>query len=268
MRATARKLATLAAAAVVGSTLGATSAQAGLIGYYEFENSDATDTSGNGNNGTVGGGAGISFAANGVGGSVAANFSGAGGIANMISLPFDIRAAAGFLPNLTMGAFVQAGNGISSAAKILSHDNGSFDRTLGLDTRSTAGFGYGAFSGIGFLGTGTAPSASGYDFVAVRYNVSQMIVTVNGAHTIGTDFSDFDVGFTNLFVGGNPGFGENWTGQIDNVFIFDNVLTDQELATIQQNGGIDTSPVPVPAAGVLLASVVALSGLSAYRRRK
>ena len=257
-------VASVAAVFAVGLALANAPAQAGLIGYYEFESSDATDTSGQGNHGTVGGGGGISFASNGVGGSTAANFSGGVGLANMIDTGIDVNASA--IPNLTMGAFVNAGAGIGSFSKVLSHDNGGFDRTLGLDTRGGSG-GFAAFTGGGVLNSNTNPLA-GFDFIAVRYDGTDVTLTVNGAHFTGTDFTGSDVSTFSLFIGGNPGFGQNWAGQIDNVFVFDHILTDQELATIEQNGGIGGSaPVPVPAAGLLMAGVIALGGVGALRRR-
>lgn len=252
-------------AAIIAASLalGAAPAHAGLIGYYDFENSDAADSSGNGNHGTVGGGGGISFAANGVGGSVAANFSGANGIANMINTGIDINASA--IANLTMGAFVNAGIGVSPSGKVLSHDNGGFDRTLGLDTRGGSG-GFAAFTGGGVLNSNTNP-AVGFDFIAVRYNGTTVTLTVNGTHFTGTDFTGSDVSHLALYIGGNPGHGENWKGQIDNVFVFDHLLNDQELDKIYQDGGIDTNPVPVPATGLLMAGIVAFAGLRALRNR-
>ncbi len=263
MRALKSKWATRLAGATLaaGLAFSAAPASAALIGYYDFENSDATDTSGQANHGIVG----FTTLGQGVGGGIGGDFSVAAGTANIITLPFDIRAAN--FPTLTMGAFVRSGIGNGNASKVLSHDNGGFDRTLGRDTRSGTSGGYAGFTGGGVLNSSTTLTAGGaYDFIAIRYTGANTIMTVNGVHTTGADASAGNVGFTSLYVGGNPGFNEDWVGQIDNVFIFDKALTDQELSTIQQNGGISTNEVPVPAAGLLMAGVMALFGAGALRR--
>ena len=111
-----------------------------------------------------------------------------------------------------------------------------------------------------------APTAGGgYDFIAVRYNGTNTVLTVNGTHFSATDSTGN--GNLNLFIGGNPSFNEDWVGQIDNVFVFDHMLTDQELQTIRTDGGITVNEVPVPAAGLLMAGVVVLGGAGALRRR-
>ena len=248
-----------------GLAVAAAPASAGLVGYYDFESSNANDSSGNGNHSTLGASVGFTAAGQGVNGGIAGDFVSVAGTANMVSLPFDIRGT--IMPNLTMSAFVRAGAGNGGFAKVLSHDNAGFDRTLGLDTRG-GGPGYAAFTGSGVLNSGTAATAGGaYDFIAVRYDGTSVSLTVNGVHFTGTDNTDLNIGFTSLFVGGNPGFNEDWIGQIDNVFVFDHILSDQELDTIDQDGGIRTNEVPVPAAGLLMAGVIALFGAGALRRR-
>ncbi len=246
--------------------LTATPASAGLIGYYTFENSDAADSSGNGNDGTLGGGAGLSFSVGGgVGGGTAAQFSGLAGTANLISLPININP--GVLPNLTMGAFVDAGVGITAFAKVLSQDNGGFDRTLGVDTRGGTSGAFAAFSntGAGVLNSNILPTAGvGYDFIAVRYGSGQVTLTVNGTNV--SSAAANGSGNALLYIGGNPGFNENWTGLIDNVFVYDEVLSDADLQTIRVDGGIVLGQAPEPLSLVLIGGgLAAIAGMA--RRR-
>lgn len=244
---------------------------AALIGLYTFEG-NANDVSGNANHGVVMGGA-----------SLAAGFQGQayafGGAASndFIALPFGINPAT--YPQLTMGAWVNTnvlGGPPSSVPKAISHDDGSFDRTLGIDFREGccvtgasewAAFGGGAGvvdSGIGVTTGQWVFLAAVYDQVAatVRLYVNDMVTTQAGA-SLGSSS-------LNVVIGKNPGFGSNehWDGLIDNVFFFDTALTDAEIETIRLDPD-SLLPDAVPEPGTVLLVGAGLLGLrrSVSRRR-
>ena len=72
-------------------------------------------------------------------------------------------------------------------------------------------------------------------FVAVRYNqtAGTMSLDVNGTFTNAT--TDFDLNQLNtLTIGRNPSFAAWFTGKIDQVFVYNQVLTVAQLNTIQK----------------------------------
>ena len=245
----------------------------GLVGLYTFDAANGADGSGNGNDGSVGSGVGFTTPGAGVDGGVAADFSilstGAtpgANAANSIVLPININASN--LPQLTMGAWVRPrSTGQGGVGKVLSHDNGGFDRTLGIDSRgSNAGTGYAMFTGGGVL---DSPSGllvlDEWQFIAARYDGVTARLTVGTFHGSASDSTDFDVGLTSLFVGSNPAFNEDFDGLIDNVFVYSRFLSDAEIADIRDNGVL-VANVPEPAA-LSLAAAGLLCGVAARRRR-
>ena len=120
-----RATATAIAALCLASPLAALPAT--LEGLYEFELGDASDTSGKGNDGAVG--AGVSFVTDSERGNVA-EFASTGndGIDTGIDIDF------GILPEVTFGGWFLHSE-FGRVSKTVSTDDGSFDRTLGLDFR-------------------------------------------------------------------------------------------------------------------------------------
>ena len=95
-------------------------ALAGLVGFYTLEG-NANDICGNANHGTL-----VSTS------TLAAGYQGQAYDldAHIITLPINIDTAA--MPQFTIGAWVNV-DVITGLRRILSHDNGEFDRTLNLD---------------------------------------------------------------------------------------------------------------------------------------
>ena len=255
-----------ACVAAAGFLQFASPAAAALIGFYNFETSLTADSSGSGNNATsAGSSVALSAVGEGLGGGRAARFSGTADAANMIRLPININPAV--IGDMTMGAWVKADPDINIGAlpKVLSHDNGGYDRTVGLDTRTGvllnfgAQPGYSAFGGTttGVVNTGLTPA--GWVFLAVRYAGGVVTVDVNGTRISGTDTTG--PGLSYLAIGNNPSFlGEAWKGLIDNVFIYDTALSDTELDNLR------VAPVPLPAPIALLIGGLGALGFVARRR--
>jgi hypothetical protein len=245
-------------------------AQAELIGYYTFEG-NANDVSGNGNHGTLSANAPILTAAGGGftgwgNASSQAYTFGAGSVYtdpnnSFITVPIDINPTV--MPQVTFGAWVKTSNLDNVIRGIISHDDGGFDRTIDMDTRGgSPNVEFCAFTGVG--GHCAADATTNWTFLVARYDAgtSTAQFTVNGTHS-GVFTSTNGSGLTNTTIGRNPRFDLPFIGQIDNVFFYDEYLTDSQVNDIYRNG---INPVPEPSTFALLAGGIAL--VAAGRRRR
>jgi len=180
------------------------STQAELVAYYSFDG-NANDFSGQ-YNGTVYG----ATLTTGYKGQ-AYYFDGNDYIQNALNINPNV------LPKLTMGAWVRADNG-SPVRQVISHDDGNYDRSLGIDNRG-GGTGWSAFNGAGVLGYSPV-SVGEWVFVAVSYDqsTSSVMLYVNG--TTFTSTSALGTGRTYTNIGRNPisTGSEYFIGAIDEVF--------------------------------------------------
>jgi len=265
----------LTCALAVGSVV---SARAGLIGLYSFDDSGnpLADSSGTGNHLTVGAapvwGADIGF--NGTGGY---DFTSARLIA-----PVNVNPAV--MPQMTWGAWVRTDSLVSGTRKVLGHDNGAWDRTIGLDNRNPGTLRYTTFVGDGNInnsgpleGTPTPTSTTAWSFIAASYDQTAkrvtMYVDLDASTTTDplvaiAEYGAFGPGNTTFAIGGltPTGTGEAWDGAIDNVFVYNEVLSPEKMTRIRNQGlaelqGTATDPRadvtrPVPLFGPLPFDVV------------
>ena len=223
----------------------------GLVAFYPFDG-NTQDASGNGNYGMVTGAPQVVTGYQGQ----AYQFN---GTTDYITTPVDINPNK--LPRLTMGAWIKL-NSAWPAQQLLTHDNGDFDRSLGIDFRGAGGVGWSAFCGPtsqvlgamqGYLNLWTFVAVS-YDQSAqtVKLWVDNQVLTKSGV-TLGS-------GLKQLFIGASPAFNVFFCGTIDNAFIFADALTDQQMAYIRSQGApaILSAPrwhprmAPVPVIELLL----------------
>lgn len=229
-------------------------ARAQLVAYLPLDG-DVLDASGHRHTATVTGAA-----------PTAAGFRGGAYVFNGTSDYLEISSLdlnPAVHPRLTIGAWVRPSD-ISPIRQIISHDNGGFDRSLGLDSRGGVA-GWSAFAGSGVLG-GEAAVTGDWTFVAVAYDqaassatlfVNDRVYTLAGSAAVGT-------GWTYTRIGMNPSFGEYFAGTIDEVFFFSAALTPAQIAVIRTQGVL---AIPEPSTWTLLAGGAFALALLHRRRR-
>ncbi|MEW6660561.1 MAG: kelch repeat-containing protein [Thermodesulfobacteriota bacterium] len=156
------------------------------------------------------------------------------GTTDFLTVPLNINP--GKYPKLTMGAWTKPAS-IGGIQPILTHDDGGYDRQIGLDTRG-GGIGWSAFCGAGGGVLGAVPAIKDkWTFLAVVYDqaaqtvklqVDDMVLTKTGV-ALGE-------GQNQVNIGASPLYSNFFHGIMDNVFVFGDALTDQQLAYIRSGG--------------------------------
>jgi hypothetical protein len=162
------------------------------------------------------------------------------GTTDYLTVPVDINPST--FPKLTMGCWAKVAS-TWPLQQVLTHDNGDFDRSLGIDLRG-AGVGWSAFCGP----TGQVLGAmQGYmntwTFVAVVYDqVAQTVKLMLDNQTITKAGASLGSGLNELYIGASPLFAIFFAGVIDNVFIYGDALSDLQLAYIRSRGAQGIMP--------------------------
>ena len=194
--------------------------------------------------------------------------------AQRLVAPIDINTSE--YPQLTMGAWVKASSLTPGLRKIMGHDDGGWDRTIGLDNREPDfTFRYTSFTGDGPPVTGT-PGPENIDdwaFVAAVYDedagdLGEVTVYVDlTASTVGdeivavTEPTGFNAGHPEVSIGSlrPDNNAEGWVGLIDNAFIFGTALTPEQITLMRDLGSPFRPPAEDPD---LLVSLPPLGELS------
>ncbi len=225
-----------------------------LVAFYPL-NGDVNDSSGNGRNGTIQGKP--TFTSNGPFGGKALTFNGdnmtnsAGpngcenpqnctiGANDYVTVPVDTSIEN--TPKETFGGWFLVSTGASTCCirGLISSDDGGYDPSIDIDTRTNGGFQYSAFDGNGVASIGQQNANTGqWTFVAVSYdNTAQTyILQVGGQQTTGSTGFDGNgaEGFT--FLGINPNFDYEFNGSMADVFFYNTALTANQLNAIYQGG--------------------------------
>lgn len=252
------------------------SANAALVGYWTFDNpgNPFNDDSGSGNHLTSVGAdpthqAGGGF--NGGGFNFANTVGDQRGDQRLVA-PIDINP--GVMPQATLGGWVRTDTIAPDLYKFMGHDNGAWDRTVGLDTRE-GGFRYTAFTGTNNNGpvdlTLGPVNTTDWTFFAAVYDNLANTVTVYIDLNASTNDVLFSISEPTAM---GPGLGtvsigslrpdnnaEGWVGNLDQMFILDHAATAGELTQYRNQGFV----IPEPSTTLYSALV---AGLMFLRRRR
>jgi FlgD Ig-like domain/Concanavalin A-like lectin/glucanases superfamily len=202
-----------------------------LIADYPFDG-DASDISGNGYHGEINGPVpGFDRFGN---SNSAFKFD---GIDDYIKLPIDINPKLS--PVITITIWVQA-NSMQNQPKVFSHDDGGFDRTIGIDERDGSE-GWSVFTGTGTV-LGHHPVRLGeWIFLAAVYDqayedesgaiVGRISMYVND-DTLYQEIGKVSNGLDYIYVGANPTFGHHFNGNIDHLKIYKGELTSFQIGQL------------------------------------
>ncbi len=153
------------------------------------------------------------------------------GKSNYIYSNLDINPSK--YPNLTITAWVRYTGEIinNKIAMVVSQDNGGYDRSFGIDHRG-GGFGWSAFAGTGVLGFKPIEKDK-WTFLAIEYNQGKKVTNfyVN-QEKITKENSETGTGNNFIRIGSNPGYGQFFQGDIDQVRIYNGSLSESEIKDI------------------------------------
>jgi hypothetical protein len=242
---------------------------AGLVAAYSFDEGTGTtaaDSSGNGNTGTLVGGATWSTTAK---SGKAAGFDGSNDridIADSNSLDLST--------GMTLEAWVRPTANSSYRTVVLKEVSGELAYSL-YAADSDHGARPSGWNRIGSVsrfadGTGTLP-LNNYSHIAVTYNGSTLVFYVNGVATRSTPATgNIQTSTMPLRIGGNMIWGEYFQGQIDDVRVYNRALSASEIQTdmvTPVSGAPDTAAptvsITAPANGASVSGTVTLSASAA-----
>ena len=168
---------------------------------------------------------------------------------SFLKIPLNINAEK--YPALTMTAWVRyEGGDVSGPLQVVSHDDGGYDRSMGIDKRgeNSGRWSWSTFAGSGEVMASGIPVEKGqWIFLATVYDQQAQTVTfyVNNSAKSGLTSAidsrtqlggaSLGTGHPYLWLGGNPSYGEHFTGLIDEVRIYGRALSETEIKQLHDS---------------------------------
>lgn len=150
-----------------------------------------------------------------------------------LQLPWDINPDPHPLLTITAWARYRGPADFLGQAQVVSHDDGDYDRSIGLDARGGK-WGWSSFAGSAEVIGGAQVKVGEWIFLVVSYDQTAGRVVLEAR---GTSFpvakGKLGPGHPFVWLGGNPSFGEPFIGDIAHVRIFNRILTSAELRAVQ-----------------------------------
>lgn len=212
-------------------------AQSTLMALYTF-NGTLADASGNAKTASASGTP--AYVTGAPFGGQAISFDGSG--KSVVTAPLNISVAA--LKQVTFGAWVRAQSVDSPNYGVISNDDGNFDRSLDIDTRTAkTGANWSAFVGGAVIGKLRA-AVGKWVFLAISFNqlsgpgrYAFYVDDGSGMQVLtGTDGFDSDSVTTGVTIGRNPKFDQPFHGEIADAFFYRGILTRAQIEKIIAKG--------------------------------
>ena len=160
------------------------------------------------------------------------------GTSAYLEVPLDISPDQ--YPRITIGVWAKP-DSPDPRQVLLSHDDGGFDRTLCIDDRGGGSWSIFTGSGVAGVGINLPVDTTKWTFLAAGYT--------NESSAYCGLWASCDSHSSGVYTGGQPGAGKKslrigahpwgtdfFQGRLDNVFIFNRWLTDDELDYIREVG--------------------------------
>ena len=149
-------------------------------------------------------------------------------------LPVEFNLNPEALPQCTLVTWARYTGESQGVHQVISHDDGGYDRSLGLDDRGGQ-WGWSCFAGNqGVLG-GIAVKPAEWTFLAVVYDEAAQTTTLYvGDEKAEAKDSHSGAGQETLNLGANPSYGEFFEGDVEPVMVFDRALSEEEIRALQK----------------------------------
>jgi CubicO group peptidase (beta-lactamase class C family) len=159
------------------------------------------------------------------------------GIDDYARVQLDINPWLHAMPRVTFGAWIRLDESTNWTYEVISTDDAVCDRALVADRRADGVMRWAPYPGYCPIDAGSPVSIGQWTFVAVAYDRygESMRLYVDDNPVIELDA--YNGGNLPFFdIGRNPSFGGYFKGAIDNVFVFQGLLSDSSIQSIYLGG--------------------------------